>query len=61
MYWTAFSAAQHDPHARACYQRKRTEGKNHTTAVISAARRRCDLILAVLKNQTPYNPPPLPA
>lgn len=61
MYWTAFSATQHDPHARAYYQRKRTEGKNHTTAVISVARRRCDLILAVLKNQTPYNPPPLPA
>lgn len=61
MYWTAFSATQHDPHARAYYQRKRTEGKNHTTAVINVARRRCDLILAVLKNQTPYNPPPQPA
>ncbi len=57
MYWTAFSASQHDPHARAYYQRKRTEGKRHTTAVTHVARRRCDLILAVLKNQTLYNPP----
>ena len=61
MYWTAFSASQHDPHARTYYQRKRNEGKNHNTAVINVARRRCDLILAILKNQTPYNPPPLPA
>lgn len=60
MYWTAFSATQHDPHAQAYYQRKRAEGKHHTTAVISVARRRCDLILAILKNQTPYNPPPQP-
>ena len=60
MYWTAFSATQHDPHAQAHYQRKRAEGKHHTTAVISVARRRCNLILAILKNQTPYNPPPQP-
>ena len=57
MYWTAFSASQHDPAARAYYQRKRTEGKRHATAVTHVARRRGDLILAVLKNQTLYNPP----
>ena len=56
MFTAAFVAAFHDPHAKAYYQRKRTEGKHHNAAVICVARRRCDLILAMLKNQTPYNP-----
>ena len=54
MYMAAFVATQHDPSARAYYQRKRTEGKKHTAAVICVARRRCDLILAMLKTATPY-------
>lgn len=56
MFLAAFVASQHDPTAKAYYQRKRTEGKHHNAAVICVARRRCDLILAMLKNQTPYNP-----
>ena len=56
MFIAAFVASQHDPTAKAYYQRKRTEGKHHNAAVICVARRRCDLILAMLKNQTPYNP-----
>ncbi len=56
MFIAAFVATQHDPDARAYYQRKRTEGKKHNAAVICVARRRCDLILAMLKNQQPYNP-----
>lgn len=56
MFTAAFVAAFHDPAAKAYYQRKRAEGKHHTAAVICLARRRCDIILAMLKNQTPYNP-----
>ena len=56
MFLAAFVASQHDPTARSYYQRKRSEGKHHNAAVICVARRRCDLILAMLKNQTPYNP-----
>lgn len=56
MFLAAFVASQHDPTAKNYYQRKRTEGKHHNAAVICVARRRCDLILAMLKNQTPYNP-----
>ncbi|MCE2526286.1 MAG: IS110 family transposase [Actinomycetia bacterium] len=56
MFLAAFVASQHDPAAKAYYQRKRTEGKHHNAAVICVARRRCDLILAMLKNQTPSNP-----
>ena len=57
MFTAAFIATQHDPDARAYYQRKRAEGKRHNAAVICVARRRCNIILAMLKTQTPYQPP----
>ncbi|HHN78523.1 MAG TPA: IS110 family transposase [Phycisphaerales bacterium] len=56
MFLASFVATQHDPHARAYYERKRAEGKRHNAAVICVARRRCDLILAMLKTATPYDP-----
>ena len=63
MFTAAFVATQHDPDARAYYQRKRSQGKRHNAAVICVARRRCNIILAMLKTQTPYQEPqpqPLP-
>ncbi|MBP7405735.1 MAG: transposase, partial [Candidatus Microthrix sp.] len=57
LFLAAFVATQHDPDARAYYQRKRAEGKKHNAAVICVARRRCDLILAMLKNCEPYRQP----
>ena len=57
MFIAAFVATQHDPDARAYYQRKRSEGKRHNAAVICVARRRCNIILAMLKTQTPYHKP----
>ncbi|MGB5757584.1 MAG: IS110 family transposase [Acidimicrobiales bacterium] len=56
MFLAAFVATRFDPDAKAYYQRKRAEGKKHNAAVICVARRRCDLILAMLKNSAPYNP-----
>ena len=56
LFIAAFVAARHDPIARAYYERKRAEGKKHNAAVTCLARRRCDLILAMLKTATPYNP-----
>lgn len=56
MFLAAFVATRHDPDARAYYERKRAEGKRHNAAVICVARRRCDLILAMLKTATPYDP-----
>lgn len=56
MFIAAFVASQHDPTAKAYYQKKRAEGKNHTAAMICLTRRRCDLILDMLKTGTPYNP-----
>lgn len=56
MFLAAFVAAQHDPAARAYYQRKRAEGKKHNAAIVCLARKRCDIILAMLKTATPYEP-----
>ena len=56
MFTAAFVATQHDPDARAHYQRKRSQGKRHNAAVVCVARRRCNIILAMLKTQTPYQP-----
>ena len=56
MFLAAFVATQHDPNAKAYYQRKRTEGKGHNSAVICVARRRCDLILAMLTIGQAYDP-----
>ncbi len=56
MFIAAFVATQHDPDARAYYLRKRAQGKDHNAAVICVARRRCNIILAMLKTQTPYQP-----
>lgn len=60
MFIAAFVATRHDPDARAYYQRKRDQGKKHNAAVICVARRRCNIILAMLKTQTPYQPEKLP-
>ena len=56
MYTAAFVATQHDPDARAYYLRKLAQGKGHNAAVICVARRRPNIILAMLKTQTPYQP-----
>ena len=53
MFTAAFVATQHDPDARAYYQRKRSQGKRHNAAVICVARRRCNIILAMLKTPNP--------
>lgn len=58
MFQAAFTASQHDPWARAYYQKKRAEGKKHNAAITALARKRCNIVLAILKTQTPYQPPP---
>jgi transposase len=50
MFLAAF-ASLNDPASRAFYDRKRTEGKKHNAAIICLARRRCDVILAMLRTQ----------
>lgn len=41
----------HDPASKAYYDRERTQGTKHNAAVICLARRRCDVIFAMLKTE----------
>ena len=56
MFLAAFASLR-DPASRAFYDRKRAEGKKHNAAVMCLARRRCDVILAMLRNQEGYLTP----
>ncbi|WP_027935925.1 IS110 family transposase [Amycolatopsis sp. ATCC 39116] len=56
-FFLAAFAALHDPTSRAYYDRKRAEGKKHNAALICLARRRCDVLYAMLRNHTHYRTP----
>lgn len=57
-FYLAAFAALRDPASRAYYDRKTAEGKRHNQALICLARRRCDVLYAMLKNGTLYEPRP---
>ncbi|WP_328850485.1 IS110 family transposase [Micromonospora globbae] len=57
-FFLAAFAALTDPINRAYYDRKRAEGKRHNAALICLARRRCDVLFAMLRHKTPYQPRP---
>ena len=50
------SPSLRDPASKTFYDRKRAEGKRHNAALICLARRRCDVILAMLRTGQPYQP-----
>ncbi len=54
LFQAALVAAFHDPTFSAFYQKKISEGKHHLTAIGAVARKLCNIIHAVLKNNTPY-------
>lgn len=54
-YQSAFCSLSH-PTSRAYYARKRTEGKRHHQAVIALARRRVDVLHAMLRTRQPFDP-----
>ncbi len=60
LFLSAF-AALHDPASRTYHDRKHAEGKNHNTALVCLARRRCDVLYAMLKTKQPYRNPLVPA
>lgn len=60
-YQSAFCALQRDPASRTYYDRKRTEGKTHHQALIALARRRVNVLHAILRTRTPYQPRPTAA
>jgi len=56
MFLSAFAALR-DPISRAYYARKISQGKRHNQALIALARRRCDVMFAMLRDGTLYSPP----
>ena len=52
-FQSAFCSLTH-PDSKAFYRRKRTERKTHHQAVLALARRRVDVLHAILRNRTPY-------
>jgi len=57
LFLSAFAALR-DPRSRAYYDRKRFEGKTHRQALLALARRRCNVIYAMLRDGTLYQPNP---
>ena len=55
----AFASLRHPP-SRAYYDRKRTEGKRHNQAILCLARRRVDVLHAMLTRRLPYQLPATP-
>lgn len=55
MFLAAFASLR-APESKAFYDRKRAEGKRHNAALICLARRRCNVILAMLRTGQAYNP-----
>ncbi|WP_406088294.1 IS110 family transposase [Kitasatospora purpeofusca] len=55
---SALISIQRDPNSRQFYDRKRAEGKRHTQAVIALARRRVNVIWALIRDQRCYQVTP---
>jgi len=45
-----------DPHLRAFYDRKKSEGKHHYVAMAGVQRKLIGIIWSVLKEHRPYSP-----
>jgi len=57
-YTSALLSIQSSPDSRRFYDRKRAEGKHHTQAVLALARRRLNLLWALLRDGRTYQPTP---
>jgi transposase len=53
-YQSAFASLRSSPESRAFYERKRAEGKRHTQALIALARRRVNVLWAMLRDGTTF-------
>jgi transposase len=58
MYLSALTAVRCDPASKAYYQRKRAEGKRSIQAVICLARRRTNVLWALLRDNRTWQPKP---
>jgi transposase len=57
-YLACHIAIRTDTASRIYYDRKRAEGKRHTQAVLALARRRLNVMWAMLRDHKPYQPAP---
>jgi transposase len=53
-YQSAFASLRSAPESRAFYDRKRAEGKSHTQGLIALARRRVNVLWAMLRDRTTF-------
>jgi transposase len=53
-YQSAFASLRSAPESRAFYDRKRAEGKRHTQALVALARRRVNVVWAMLRDGTTF-------
>lgn len=60
-YQSAFASLRSSPESRTFYDRKRREGKKHVQALIALARRRVNVLWAMLRDGTTFKSPPLRA
>ena len=60
LFLSAFASINASPASRAYYDRKRSEGKRHNQAIIALARRRTDVLYAMLRDGTFYTEPTPP-
>lgn len=60
LFLSAFASLSASPASRAYYDRKRAEGKRHNQAVIALARRRTDVLYAMLRDGSFYQEPTPP-
>jgi transposase len=60
-YTSALISIQFSPESRRFYDRKRAEGKRHTQAVLALARRRVNVLWALLRDGRCYQPAPVTA
>ncbi len=57
-YYSAMISIRTCPDSRRFYDRKRTEGKKHAQAVLALARRRVNVLWALLRDNRPYQATP---
>jgi len=56
MFMAAFTSLRADPASRTYYDRKRAQGKKHNAALICLARRKTDVLFAMIRDHQPYTP-----
>ena len=56
LFMAAFASLRADPESRAYYDRKRAEGKRHNAALICLARRKTDVLYAMVRDHRHFTP-----